>query len=276
MARRVTATTAAPGEGSKVFGMTSDNPGSGGTALRAPIDRIGATVLRQLVETIVGGEVKPGDLLPPEAVLSGDFGVSRTVIRESVKRLQEKGMVTVAQGRGTSVNPMSAWNLTDPLVLAALIGHDDALGILDDLSVVRAALEAAMAGAVARSATPEQVARLRESLETMRANIDDSEAFRHADVVFHRTVMELSGNLLAENVAGTLFDRALESTRYHGVDAEHAFEMTMVEHGRVVEAIAVSDSDAAKRAMEAHIIDSWERRRLPTLKRGAERGPDES
>ena len=79
--------------------------------------------------------------------------------------------------------------------------------------------------------------------------------------------MELSGNLLAENIAQILFERALESTRYHGVDPERAFEMTMAEHEQIVEAIAAGDATAARAAMDAHIVGSWERRRLPTLKR---------
>ncbi len=234
---------------------------------RAPIDRIGVTVLKELVETIVSGRVNPGEALPPEGTLSQEFGVSRTVIRESVKRLQEKGMVRVAQGRGTHVNPMSSWNLLDPLVLTSLIGHDDALGILDDLSVVRGALEAAMAGAVAASHTDDGIERLRDSLERMRESIDDSTAFREADVRFHLLVMELSGNLLAENVAHVLFERALESTRYHGLDPERAFELTMAEHEQVFEAILAGDRLAARNAMDAHILGSWERRRLPTAKR---------
>ncbi|GAA1702791.1 FadR/GntR family transcriptional regulator [Microbacterium sediminicola] len=234
---------------------------------RTPFDRIGVAVLRELVETIVSGRIPQGGLFPPEAVLSQEFGVSRTVIRESMKRLQEKGMVTVAQGRGTHVNPMSSWNLLDPLVLTSLIGHDDALGILDDLSVVRGALEAAMAAGMAREHDEDGVARLRASFELMRASMEDSTAFREADVQFHLIVMELSGNLLAENVARVLFERALESTRYHGVDRARAFEMTMAEHEQILAAIEAGDPEAARAAMDAHITDSWERRRLPTAKR---------
>ncbi|GAA3636896.1 FadR/GntR family transcriptional regulator [Microbacterium awajiense] len=234
---------------------------------RAPFDRIGVVVLRELVESIVSGHFAPGNALPPEAVLSRDFGVSRTVIRESVKRLQEKGMVTVAQGRGTHVNPMSQWNLLDPLVITALIGHDDALGILDDLSVVRASLEATMSGAVAASHDDDDIERLERSLAAMRDAIADSTAFREADVAFHLAVMEMSGNLLAENIAGVLYQRARESARYDGRDPVDAFERTCEEHARVVEAIAAGDVQGARAAMEDHIIGSWERRRLPNLKR---------
>ncbi|GAA1857738.1 FadR/GntR family transcriptional regulator [Microbacterium koreense] len=241
---------------------------SAGAVPRTPIDRIGAAVLHQFVEMIVTGEVGPGDMLPPEAQLAQEFGVSRTVVRETMKRLQEKGMVTVAQGRGTHVNPMLTWNLLDPLVLQTLIGHDDTLGILDELSVVRGALEAAMAAATAARRDDDGLSRLRESLQLMRDSMDDSAAFREADVQFHVAVMELSGNTLAESLARVLFERALESNRYHGIDPERAFELTMREHELVLAAIEAGDTEAARAAMDHHILGSWERRRLPTNKRG--------
>lgn len=230
---------------------------------RISFDRIGVAVLRELVQSIVTGRFAPGDLLPPEPALSADFGVSRTVIRESVKRLQEKGMVTVAQGRGTHVNPVASWNLLDPLVLATLISHDETLGILDDLSVVRGALEAAMAGAAADRRTDEAVAELRDSVAEMREAIGDPDAFRAADVRFHHAVMRLSENVLAENIAGSLFDHANESTRYRGVNPEDAYEAAVMEHERVIQAIDAGDAAGAQRAMEEHIRVSWERRRLP-------------
>lgn len=231
---------------------------------RAPIDRIGVTVLNGLVQSIVTGEFSPGDVLPPESVLTAEFGVSRTVIRESMKRLQEKGMVTVAQGRGTHVNPFTTWNVLDPLVLTTMIRNDSSLGILDDLSVVRAALEAAMAGAAAGAVDDVARTLLRERLDVMADLIDDSQAFREADVQFHIAVMELSGNDLAENIARVLIAHAVSSDRFTGVDPVHAFELTLAEHERVVEAISTGDREAARVAMTEHILGSWERRRLPS------------
>ena len=94
---------------------------------RAPIERIGLTVLREIVEAIVTGEYPPDAPMPTESVLSEQFGVSRTVVRESMKRLQEKGLVTVAQGRGTSINPRTSWNVLDPLGIEALVQNDETL-----------------------------------------------------------------------------------------------------------------------------------------------------
>ena len=107
--------------------------------------KLGVAVVEGLVNVIVSGELSPGDSLPPELPLSQQFGVSRTVLRESIKRLEEKGLVSVVQGRGTVVQPTSVWNMMDRVVLTSLIAHDKTLGILDELTIVRARLEAAMA-----------------------------------------------------------------------------------------------------------------------------------
>lgn len=234
---------------------------------RAPIDRIGVTVLNELVQSIVTGEFTPGDALPPESVLSAQFGVSRTVIRETMKRLQEKGMVTVAQGRGTHVNDSTSWNVLDPLVLTTMISNDSTLGVLDDLSVVRGALEAAMAAAAANTVDEDARTRLRESLDAMVEHVDDSVAFREADVQFHLAVMELSDNSLAENIARVLIAHAVGSDRFTGVDPAHAFELTLAEHEKILEAISAGDPEAARIAMSEHILGSWERRRLPSERR---------
>jgi len=253
--------------------MSSPESAEPRAGVRAPIDRIGVTVLNELVQSIISGEVAPGESLPPESELSAQFGVSRTVIRESMKRLQEKGMVTVAQGRGTHVNPTTRWNVLDPLVLQTMIHNDDTLGVLDELSVVRAALESAMASAAAAGVTDDIRSRLRESLAAMAQRLDDSTAFRDADLDFHIEVMEASGNGLAENVARMLLTHAVASDRYTAVDFNdadptHAFELTLAEHERIVEAIAAGDAESARVAMNEHILGAWQRRRLPSQRRG--------
>ncbi|MCB2175329.1 MAG: FadR family transcriptional regulator [Actinomycetales bacterium] len=230
---------------------------------RMPAQRLGVAVVEALVNVIVSGELLPGDTLPPELPLSQQFGVSRTVLRESVKRLEEKGLVSVGQGRGTVVQPTRNWNMMDRVVLTALIAHDDSLGVLDELSIVRARLEAAMAGETARIRSDDQLAALRATLEDMRGSLDDYPTFSAADVQFHETVMAISGNRLAESIARVLFERARESARYHGT-TPHAFhEQTLREHEAVFATIEASTADAAEQAMYSHIIDAWQRRRFP-------------
>ncbi|MFD8462405.1 FadR/GntR family transcriptional regulator [Streptomyces antimycoticus] len=230
---------------------------------RLPAGRLGVAVVSELVDLIVTGRLKEGELLPPEGPLSEHFGVSRTVLRESVKRLEEKGLVIVSQGRGTQVRAPGYWNMLDPVVLSALIDNDETLGILDELTIVRASLESAMAGAVAGSRSADGLRRLENALTTMRESASETDSFRQADVVFHYALMEISGNRLAENIAKHLYKRAVESSRYQGIDPPDAFDLTLKEHAAIVDAISRQDVAAAQKAMHDHIHVSWERRRLP-------------
>lgn len=230
---------------------------------RLPAARLGVAVVAELVELIVTVQLKEGDLLPPEGPLSEHFGVSRTVLRESVKRLEEKGLVIVSQGRGTQVLAPGYWNMLDPVVLSALIDNDESLGVLDELTIVRASLESAMAAAVAQSHTSEELLRLENALTAMRASESETDSFRQADVIFHYALMEISGNRLAENIAKHLYKRAVESTRYQGINPPDAVALTLDEHAAIVEAIGRGDAPGAEKAMHDHIHVSWERRRLP-------------
>ncbi|WP_198671377.1 FadR/GntR family transcriptional regulator [Desertihabitans aurantiacus] len=230
---------------------------------RPPNPMLGVAVVEELVDAIVGGRLQPGEVLPAEGALSEQFGVSRTVIRESVKRVEEKGLITIARGRGTAVRPMADWDTLDRIVLTSLIKHDETLGILDELSTVRAQLESVMAAEAARLRTREQLAELDLAMSRMWETVEDEAAFRAADVAFHHTVMSLSANRLARSIAQTLMERALESMRYHGVDRADAFALTLREHEAVRAAIAGQDPELARDAMSAHVLEAWRRRRLP-------------
>ena len=152
---------------------------------------------------------------------------------------------------------------TLPIVLSALIDNDESLGVLDELTIVRASLESAMAGAVAGKHSAEELRRLENALTAMRESESETDSFRQADVVFHYALMEISKNRLAENISKRLYKRATESSRYEGIDPPDAVALTLDEHAAVVDAIARGDVAGAEKAMHDHIHISWERRRLP-------------
>ena len=240
----------------------SDGTGVLALPFVAPPKRLGVAVVESLVDLIVSGVLQPGDTVPPELPLSEQFGVSRTVVRESVKRLEEKGLVSVGQGRGTVIQPTTNWNMLDSVVLASLIAHDRNFGILDELTIVRAELESAMARQTAAAVSGDALDPLRNALELMRSTILDVPRFLEADVVFHETVMRASGNRLAENITHTLYRRARESERYARVDVPASFhDLTLKEHQLVYDAIVAGDGEAAATHMYSHIVDSWQRRR---------------
>ena len=230
---------------------------------RAPAARLGVGVVHDLVTAIVTGTIAAGELLPTETELCEHFGVSRTVIRESVKRLEEKGLVTVVQGRGTQVTEAVEWNILDRVVLSALIEHDDEIGILDELAVVRGQLESVMAATAAEVRDADQLASLHTAHELMAASSGRLEAFARNDVEFHAEIMAISKNTLATGIARTLVRRASEFSRFYGAPGPDAHRLTIEEHAAVLDAIEAGDQAAAATAMLDHITAAWARRRLP-------------
>src|SRR4051812_14690203 len=112
--------------------MTTSQPAAVSTMSPAWTRRpanLARAVTAELVERIVRGLHPPGTPLPPEPALCEMFSVSRTVVREAVKILQEKGLVQVRQGTGTIVTPPTTWNMLDELVLTATIAEDDGVTI---------------------------------------------------------------------------------------------------------------------------------------------------
>jgi DNA-binding FadR family transcriptional regulator len=223
--------------------------------------KLGTTVVEQLVDDIVRGVLQPGAALPPEAELCEEFGVSRTVIRESVKVIQEKGLVRIEHGRGTQVTDPRQWNLLDDVVLTSVIAHDEHATFLDELVTVRTALEADMAAAAALVHSLDDDRRIADELGTMRANLASPPDFGAADVRFHDMIMAASRNRLGRAIVNSIHDKARTSMRYHGEYNEAVMRQTLAEHQAISDAIAAGDPAAAAAAMRKHIADSWSRRR---------------
>lgn len=241
--------------------MNGPGPLDGLTAPEAR-ERPADTLMRAIVDSIVARRYEADQAIPTEAALAEHFGVSRTIVRESIKRLVEKGLLTVQQGRGTHVLPHSHWNVLDPLVLEAIIAHDEELHTLDELTLVRASLEGVMAAQAAERSTEDGVGDLAAALERMIELAGDYSRFRDADADFHRTVMRLSQNFLAGNIADTLYSRARSFARFEGSPPADAIERTVEQHRAIYEAIAAGDEAAAQAAMNEHITDAWRRRSI--------------
>jgi DNA-binding FadR family transcriptional regulator len=151
--------------------------------------------------------------------------------------------------------------MIDDVVLSAVVRHDDTLGILEELIVVRAALEREMAAAAAGHATPAQLEQLSEAFAAMRRAAADVDEFAQADVRFHDAVMEISGNRLARAIVSSIHDKARATLRYRGATSAGMIAQTLDEHRAILEAICRRDPAAANQAMHAHITSAWARRR---------------
>jgi DNA-binding FadR family transcriptional regulator len=219
--------------------------------------RLAKAMTAELVERIVRGVHPSGTPLPPEPVLCETFSVSRTVVREAVKILQEKGLVQVRQGAGTMVTPPTMWDMLDELVLAATIDMDESLGILDDLVVTRRLLESDMANLAARVAGVDTIERLRALVDRMDELVDDHVTYADHDRAFHDAIMQASGNRIARAVVRALESQVINTARYMGKPERALCVASNQGHRRIYERIAAHDPAGAAEAMFTHITEAW-------------------
>jgi DNA-binding FadR family transcriptional regulator len=223
--------------------------------------RLGTAVLSTIIDNIVSGALPPDSTLPTERELCAAFGVSRSVIRESVKVLEEKGLVRVKQGQGTTVAPPEQWNLLDPLVLEASIRHDETLRTLDALVDVRVGLESQMTRRAAEIMSDEQLGELRAALTALEHLLDELDAYTLADTEYHDVIHRGSGNQLGRSIIRAIHPFARASMRYTGTTTSEDVASSHRGHVKIYERLAERDADGAAAAMREHILGSWLERR---------------
>ena len=193
------------------------------------------------------GVLVPGDPLDPEA-LEREFGVSRTVVRESLKVLTAKGLVDARPRRGTFVTQREAWQLLDADVIAWRSGDSPDPLLVIELGEVREVIEPAAARMAAARRTEDQRAALEAALERLEATGEDVAAHAAADVQFHRAVLLAAGNELLQR-----FEVLLEPA-LHARDTlafRHERDVSYLQrHRAVYEAIAERDADRAFAEMD--------------------------
>ena len=210
-------------------------------------------VAHNIGRRIVEGTIPEGALLPREAELATQFGVSRQAIREALKVLAAKGLVASRRRTGTHVQPRSSWNLLDPDVLAWHPPERIPPDFLKDLVELRRLIEPAAAERAATRASPADIAAIGTALEAMRAAVDDRAAFIEADMEFHALVSAASGNVLFDRLSAMYAPLLGASFSLQGrIRTRDMVESdTLPRHTAVFEAIAARDPDAARQAMEA-------------------------
>ena len=226
------------------------------TWARRPVNLASARA-GELVGRIVRGQYPAGSALPPEPALCETFSVSRTVVREAVKMLQEKGLVQVRQGSGTTVTASALWNMLDELVLSASIAEADGLEVLDDLVVTRRLLESDMAHVSARQAGTQVIDGLQRLVDIMDELVADPVAYAEQDRAFHDLIMQSSGNRIARAVVRALESQVVNTVRYMGHPRKELCAASNRGHRRIYERIAARDPDGAADAMFTHITEAW-------------------
>lgn len=211
-----------------------------------------------LSEHIIEGRLRGGEQLPTESALMLAHGVSRTVVREAMSRLQAAGMVETRHGIGTFVRGST-------LLLGAFI-DPATLGIItDSLAIMefRIGLEVEAAGLAAQRRSLDQLAGLRVLLDQLgqpAVSVNDRAAL---DFQFHLGIAQATGNhYIADtllNLGEVIIPRSrLDSARLFHDEPQH-YELRMQsEHEQIYQAIFNQDAECARAAMRLHLQDSRE------------------
>jgi DNA-binding FadR family transcriptional regulator len=218
-----------------------------------------------LSERIRDGRLPPATRLPTEGRLMAEFGVSRTVVREALSRLQASGLVQTRHGIGSFV-----------------VGADDGKGfrigpqqletLRDVIAVLelRIGVETEAASLAAQRRTADNLALMRRALDEIAQAVDEGRDAVAADYRFHREIARATQNEHFAGLLATLGQKIIPRARLDASgppDAERLAYLRRVnaEHESIYDAIAAGDAAAARAAMRTHLANSRERRRRAAL-----------
>lgn len=210
------------------------------------------SIVQDLGRAIVTGAYSSSRPFPYESELCTQYGVSRPVLREAVKMITAKGLLSARPRQGTSVEPESKWNLLDPDVLGWLLERRLDLNLLIEFTQLRLAIEPAAAALAALSARDEE----REALRVAIARMEAAEVGRDdpltSDIAFHVAILRGSGNRFFSELTGFVETALRISIRWTN-QQKGVPQANVPDHRAVADAILARDPVQAQ-ASHLHLI----------------------
>jgi len=207
------------------------------------------SVLRTLGSEIAQDLIPVGAALPPEHDLESRFGVGRGVVREAIKTLAAKGLVSVRPRHGTHVRPRGDWSLLDRDVLSWLVGTDEPnRALLLALQEVRLIIEPAAAALAAERATAKDRKRINAALAAMEASHDVPTAIV-ADKAFHLAIIDATHNPVLQGFRGAI-DTILSAVFMVATGSPGWFDENLPNHAIAARAIDEGNAEKARAAMQ--------------------------
>lgn len=207
--------------------------------------RVQKNVTRAIASDICADVFPVGSTLPRENDLCERYGVSRTVIRESLKILESKGMVLGRSRVGTVVCGKDEWNILDSQVLEWIGERIFEFDLLNCILEARRAIEPAAAEFAAERATVQEIADLERAWQAMRDGERDVDGFTDADVAFHTSLLKASHNQVFLQLAG-IIQAALKFSLHASNEAAERRDEAVDVHGELVEALRLRDKARAR------------------------------
>jgi len=236
------------------------------------IKNVHGNTVDHLGEAIVAGRYAPGASIPPEPLLCEELGVSRTVVREAVKSLIAKGLVTSGPKVGTRVLTSDHWNWFDPDVIVWQSKSGLTPEFLRDLQDLRRVVEPAAVRMAAERATPEDLIDIEAAYEGMRRAVEQGGDYVTHDLRFHQGLLRASRNRMLVQMSkalGALLRTSFEISTSRKDGPRNSLPM----HRAVLDAVIAHNPARAEKAIVLLIDGAREdietvlasRKRLPSL-----------
>ncbi|MDB1088821.1 FCD domain-containing protein [Streptomyces sp. ACA25] len=206
-------------------------------------------LVQQLGQMIVSGDLDANRPLVPEEI-GQRFEVSRTVVRESLRVLEAKGLVSARPNVGTRVRPVGDWNLLDPDIIEWRAFGPQRDDQRRELCELRWTIEPLAARLAAGHSTEEVQQRLGDMVDIMSRALaqGDKLTFARADAEFHGLLIQAAGNRMLEHLSG-IVGAALQVSGGGPAGCEHPTEASVDHHQRIVDAVEAGEAAAAEAGM---------------------------
>jgi GntR family transcriptional repressor for pyruvate dehydrogenase complex len=209
--------------------------------------RLHEDLVSQVQGLIEQDRLRPGDKLPPEHELARQFDVSRTVVREAVRALEEKGLVEVKHGSGVYITEPSIDSVTSSLALQLRVSESSVMPLLE----VREILEVEIAGLAAERATKQDQEQMERALRLEAELLDSHDEYVEADLRFHELLTKATHNEVLPILLSPLAELLRESRRVTSEPPGSA-ELSLQGHREILEAVNNRDKEEAREAMRQH------------------------
>lgn len=210
-------------------------------------------IVQNLGIAIVTGKYE-NEIFPTESVLCKQYSASRTVTREAVKMLTAKGLLSARPRQGTKVEPEKNWNLLDPDVLKWLLERKFSIDLLIEFTLIRKAIEPMAAALAATNASEADKASIQKAIDRMYAAERGEDDTLSADIAFHSSVLEATGNRFYKQLQELIETALLFSIRKTN-DLAGVRLSDSNEHAATAKAIIDGDAKKAQELMYG-MIDS--------------------
>lgn len=220
---------------------------------QAPKIRLYEYVSEEIESAIRQKQILPGEKLPSENELAEQFDVSRTIVREALKILRERRLITVQDGRGAFV--LSPTPEASMKALSRYISRLDIKESHEMLFEVRLLLEPELAYMAAERCTKKGIEQLDHCMNELRTSQNDPEKWIETDLKFHKLLAKTTHNPYALVFIETLLFH-MDFLVGSGFLLDGAIQATISSHEEILEAIRERNPEEAKENMRQHILNS--------------------